>query len=1194
MFLVAMRLFVFTLLVWFAAIRLHAAAPDYAEVDALFAKHCLDCHATQEPEGKLVLETFESLMKGGESGKALVPGKSSDSLLVKMVEGTFEKDGKKKLMPPGKRKKLTPDEIAIIRNWIDAGALPPKDPGKLVRELVTPKIQPTTTPRRSISALAYSSSLKLLAVARHGEVELFSPDSRTVVRALSGHRGQVNALAFSADGKTLATAAGEPSLFGEAKLWRAEDGKLLHAFKGHGDALYSIAISPDGKTLATGSYDQKIKLLSIATSNELHTLSAHNGCIFDLAFRPDGKILASASGDRTVKLWNVATGKRTDTLSQPLKELYAVAWSPDGKRLYAGGVDNRIRVWEVSDAAAETTNPLLLSKFAHEGAILNLAFAPGGKTLLSSAEDGTLKLFTAADVTEKLAFPAQPDLAPALAFVSEKTIAVGRFDGSLEFYDTASGKVAPPPAPGLTRVEPRGIQRGVPATLKLSGTNLTAVTNLLFSSPKLSAKLLDEGLTGKQIRAEVTAAPDLSRGAYEVSVAGLGGESAKLKLYIDDLPQLYEPRATNAASLPISFWGALDTAADRDAFAFDARAGQTLVLDLAVKSIGSKIANPSLALLDANGAVLDSDSAYDGSDRFIAFTPPADGRYIARVADSMLGSSAEHFYRLSVGALPVVTAVFPLSIATNAEAEVQLAGYNLPSNATARVKAAAPGELDVPLDSEKFRARRAFKVLAAAGPQLIEAEPNDTPAAATPLPTPGAINGRIDRIGDADLYRFDASASQPLIIETDAARRSSPIDTKIEVLHPDGKPVARLLLRAVRDSAVTFRGIDSVTTDCRVENWEEMELNEFLYLQGEVVKLLRAPQGPDSGFLFYGNGGKRRAYFDTSATAHALDEPCYTVEPHPLGAKLAPNGLPVFTLAYQNDDDGERKLGSDSRLTFTAPTNGSYLVRVTDTRGHGGERFAYRLVLREPRPDFTVTLNGANPTVSAGSGQSLSVVAERIDGFEDDIRVEFSDIPPGFTITTPLVIQAGHTEAKGALHAALDAPKPAETNVVKLTATATIAGKAVTKDVTPLGKIKIGEKPRLWVSLEEASSPRPSLPSDGGEGALRAGEEVRATNSTAPLVLTLAPGQRIPAWLKIKRNGHDDLVTFFVENLPHGVIVDDIGLNGVLIPKGESEREIFLTCARWVPEQERWCYAIEQQAGKQTSRPVLVRIAHRR
>ena len=90
--------------------------------------------------------------------------------------------------------------------------------------------------------------------------------------------------------------------------------------------------------------------------------------------------------------------------------------------------------------------------------------------------------------------------------------------------------------------------------------------------------------------------------------------------------------------------------------------------------------------------------------------------------------------------------------------------------------------------------------------------------------------------------------------------------------------------------------------------------------------------------------------------------------------------------------------------------------------------------------------------------------------------------------------------------------------------------------------------------------------------------------------LTIAPGQTIPARLKIRRNGHEDLVTFFAENIPHGVIVADIGLNGVLIPKGENEREIFFNAAPWVPDQDRWFYMIEQQAGRQTSRPVLLKV----
>jgi len=93
-----------------------------------------------------------------------------------------------------------------------------------------------------------------------------------------------------------------------------------------------------------------------------------------------------------------------------------------------------------------------------------------------------------------------------------------------------------------------------------------------------------------------------------------------------------------------------------------------------------------------------------------------------------------------------------------------------------------------------------------------------------------------------------------------------------------------------------------------------------------------------------------------------------------------------------------------------------------------------------------------------------------------------------------------------------------------------------------------------------------------------------------PFEITITPGQTVPAWLKIRRQGHKDLVTFQVENLPHGVIVDNIGLNGVLIPKDQNERQIFLSCAKWVQPMDRLCYAIEQNAGKQTSRPLWLKV----
>ena len=763
--------------------------------------------------------------------------------------------------------------------------------------------------------------------------------------------------------------------------------------------------------------------------------------------------------------------------------------------------------------------------------------------------------------------------------------------------------------PEIFELDPRGVQRGTTSKIKIIGTNLTAVTELMLSNAGAKGNLLENpAATTNELWAELTIDPKLPRGPYEIWVASTNSQSTKLTLYVDDLPQVSEtelksaPDARRILNLPVDFWGVLAKPGESDEIQFEARAGESVILDLAATRLGSK-ANGMLAVFDEQGALLGSDNGLDGGDPLLNIHVPATGRFRVRIGERTAAGSKEHFYRLSMGTFPLVIGCFPLGIPTNKVTEVELFGFNLPAKCAVHVKADA-GEIEVPVDPEKFRSRRTLKVLANDGPELVEAEPNDTPETATHVQVPCAVNGRIWRSADSqsavsrtsnrqgsdkleahgdqgpdiDLFRFEARAGQTLVIETDAGRRGSPVDTRIEVLHADGKPVERLLLQAVRDSHLTFKPIDSITDDARVENWTEMELNQLMYMQGEVCKIFRMPQGPDSGFQFYSIGGKRRDYFDTSPIAHALDEPTYIVEPHPPGTKLVPNGLPVFTVDYVNDDDGERKLGADSRLLFAPLTDDSFLVRVTDTRGYSGDRFSYRLLLREAKPDFSVSLAGANPVVNAGSGKEFTVTVDRVDGFDGDVQVDVTGLPSGFSVSTPVVIQAGHLEAKGTLNAALDTTMPPATNepMIKVTATAMIVGKQISKDVNTLGKIKIAEQPKLFVALEPYDPASTNF--------------VERSVTDKPLEITIAPGQTIPSWLKIKRNGFDDVVTFTIEGLPHGVIVDNIGLNGVLIPKDKSERQIFLAAAKWVPEIDRLCFAKANQVDNQTSLPVLIHV----
>lgn len=401
----------------------------------LFQEKCLACHNHTTRQGGLNLETYEALLNGGKRGAPITPGKSADSLLVKMLEGTI-----KPQMPLGDQ--LSDAEIGQIKAWIDAGASNASNPMTTVEskaavsaKTIIPEIKPAVPVRAAINSLAFQPDGRLLAVGRYQTVEL--RNGKTTVGKLTGHSNDVRSVAFSPDGKRLATAGGSPGQFGEVKLWEVSTGKELRAWRGHRDNIFAIAFSPDGTLLATCSYDRLIKLWDAATGNEIKTLKDHTDAVFSLAFSPDGKRLASASADRTMKLWDVASGARLFTLSDALDALNAVAFHPSGKLLAGAGADRIIRIWELGANEGKQLRSLI----AHEDAITALAFSPDGKTLASTGADKLVKLWDAATLVETHTCEVQPDWVFALAFSPDgKRLAVGRYDGTLAFYDPQTGK----------------------------------------------------------------------------------------------------------------------------------------------------------------------------------------------------------------------------------------------------------------------------------------------------------------------------------------------------------------------------------------------------------------------------------------------------------------------------------------------------------------------------------------------------------------------------------------------------------------------------------------------------------------------------------------------------------------------------------------------------------------------------------
>lgn len=157
---------------------------------------------------------------------------------------------------------------------------------------------------------------------------------------------RVNALAFSPDGKTLATGSGDPSRSGEIMLWDVATGKLVRTLsKPHKDAVLALDFSADGKLLASGSADRAVRLWEVATGKQLRNLEAHSGHVLSVSLRHDGRMLASAGADNAVRTWSLLSGDVVKTISDFKKEVTSVHYAEQRNLLISTAGDPEIRVF---------------------------------------------------------------------------------------------------------------------------------------------------------------------------------------------------------------------------------------------------------------------------------------------------------------------------------------------------------------------------------------------------------------------------------------------------------------------------------------------------------------------------------------------------------------------------------------------------------------------------------------------------------------------------------------------------------------------------------------------------------------------------------------------------------------------------------------------------------------------------------
>ena len=509
----------------------------------------------------------------------------------------------------------------------------------------------------------------------------------------------------------------------------------------------------------------------------------------------------------------------------------------------------------------------------------------------------------------------------------------------------------------IAYIFPAGGQQGQTLQVTVSGTDLDDAKGVRIAGGGVAGEVvkIDQGKTAT---VSLTITPDAQPGQRDFRLLTPGGVTNRFRFIVGQVPEIVEQEpnseigeAQTLPPLPVVVNGQI-VAPDKDTFRFSAKAGETIVCRVQAQELLPFIAdavpgwfNAVLTLYDAAGHHL----AYVDDFRFhpdpvLIYQVERDGDYLVEIKDSVYRGREDFVYRLSIGRLPFVTHVYPLGGKRQTTAKIDLFGVNLSqSQMELELSADEPPLRRVQCNGNGILSNwRPFAVGENAETQ--ETEPNNTTGQANPVEPPITINGRIDQPGDVDYFTFTAQEKQALVMEVQARRLDSPLDSMVTLFDSNGKSLAE------NDDA-------------------EDECSPYI-------------------------------------THHA-----------------------------------------DSRLLYTFKAAGKHVLRIADVQGKGGPEYAYRLTIAPPRPDFQLRVTPDNPRVGQGATTVLTVNALRRDGFNGQIDLKLTNLPPGFTASGD-VVPEGLNDAIVSLTSLADAALDRYTPTI--VGSAVIDGQAITRPVLPV------------------------------------------------------------------------------------------------------------------------------------------------